>query len=102
MNEQTAFHISSVKNLVRIKQKGLIPSIPKDMVDDKAIYLFKTKDDAEQALMNWLGDRFNDDDEVVLLTIDITGLKCKETGAAYEIACHDVINAKRIKNIEKV
>jgi len=96
-----AYHVTYKANLSSIRSKGILPQIPKDMNDEKAIYLFKTREDVENALMNWLGDRFEDDDKLVLLTVDITGLNCKDT-VEYEWACTDLISPDRIIKVQNI
>jgi hypothetical protein len=60
------FHVTPSKNLNSIFKKGLLPKTPKDIEDKKAVYLFPDKDTAEEALLNWLGDRFEDTDLTLL------------------------------------
>lgn len=79
-----AYHVTRRKNLDSIYKNGIEPRIPKDFGIDgdiKGVYLFKTIEDTENALYNWLGERIeeweeenNDEYDEVVLKIDITGL----------------------------
>lgn len=96
-----AYHITYKDLLPRIRESGgLLVHSPDDMDDKPGIYLFPSVEDAEDALMNWLGDRL-DDKELVLLKIDITGLNC-ESDVDYEIRCNDQIPYSRILSIEEI
>ena len=60
------WHISPIKNRKKILTQGLIPKIDKRGIytDDPAelrIYLFIDLDTAEDALMNWLIDIYEDE-----------------------------------------
>ena len=71
------------KALQKIKRAGLLPAVPDDMHDECAVYFFGSREEAEEGVMNWLGDRFDDDEELVLLTIDAQGLEVHQA-AGYE------------------
>lgn len=70
------YHVTSLKNLANIKKQGLIPKKDKrglGFEDSKpGIYLFNSKAEASDGVMNWLGDCFDDDEELVLLTLEIS------------------------------
>ena len=59
---ETYFHVTEKKNLKSILSKGLVPQIgtlsQKLGEDRKAIYLFATELEMENALANWLGEEF--------------------------------------------
>jgi len=79
-----AYHVTRRKNLESIYENGIEPRIPKDFGIDgdiKGVYLFKTIEDTENALYNWLGERIEEWEEEneeeydeVVLKIDISGL----------------------------
>ena len=51
------YHLTKLSNLDSIKKHGLRPAIPVDMdTEEEGVYLFKTEEDAEDALQNWYGD----------------------------------------------
>ena len=57
------------------------------MADVRGVYLFKTKIAVEDALMNWLGDRFPEDARLDLLKVDVEGVVERDTfsAAGFEI-----------------
>lgn len=79
------WHVTKQENLPSIKKNGLIAKKPLDYQDEPGVYLFKSKIDAEEALMNWLGDRFEEDDELILLPVDKDAVRETVSGADYEI-----------------
>jgi hypothetical protein len=69
----TAYHITPTRNIPNIKKYGLVPRVGErsaKLSEKSSIFLFPTKDAAEDALMNWLGDEF-DDIELSLLAVNI-------------------------------
>jgi hypothetical protein len=58
-----------------------------------------TYDDMENAVMNWLGDRLDEDREVVAIKLNISGLEC-ESDVEYELRCLEPIEPIRIISIE--
>lgn len=100
------YHVTSMKNLMRINEDGLIPNIPGDFNDVKGVYLFKTRDDMHNALMGWFGERIEEWEEEfgesyneVCLVVDITGLKVLDS-TGYEFTCLDRISPDRIIDVE--
>jgi len=107
--QKLAYHITFKHLLPSIQNKGLLPNKPEDYAGElKGVFLFKTIDDAENALTNWLGERIEDleekagfEFEELLLTIDISNLNCIN-GAGYELVCLNVIPPNRIINITPI
>ena len=87
------YHVALSKNVPSILRRGLLPAKPGDMADVKGVYLFKNKTDMEDALMNWLGDRFPEDARLTLLRVDPAGVSKRDTFAA---AGFEVISKKPI------
>jgi len=79
------WHVTKKENLPLIKKNGLIAKKPLDYQDESGVYLFKNKIDAEEAVMNWLGDRFEEDDELVMLPVDKDAVRETVSGTDYEI-----------------
>ena len=101
--QNVVFHLTKKSNVPSIKTHGLKPAIPTDMpTEEEGVYLFKTKQNAEEALMNWYGDRYQDDEEVVLLTIDISNLRLFGTLADYEYVSYEQIPPSNIIKIEAI
>ncbi len=93
------YHVTKKKNLLKIFRRGLIPSVPADMSDDpKAVYLFIDEEALVDGLSNWLGDRFDEDEELAVLKVDILGLPTME-GADFEHVVPSLIPPSRICQI---
>jgi superfamily I DNA and RNA helicase len=107
-----AYHVTPRRFLKTILRDGLLPKAPEDYGtsgDTKAVYLFKNLDDVENALMNWLGERINEiedetgvEEDVIVLKIDIAGLKGFLASVEYELVYPDVIGPERVLEILKV
>lgn len=57
------YHVTNQSNLKKIMKNGLEPRVPEDFGesgDVKGVYLFKSIDDCENALMNWFGERIEE------------------------------------------
>lgn len=115
VNEQVnepkfAYHVTRRKNLTSIKKKGLESRIPKDYGTDgdvKGVYLFKTIEDTQNALYNWLGERIEEWEEEndkeydeVVLKINISGLEEHLIDSVeYEWTCLVNIEPSRIVDV---
>lgn len=103
------YHITFKHLLSDIKRDGLKPQVPSDMEEDyKAVYLFKSIDDAKNALLNWLGERIEEMEEEqdipfeeMCLEVDLTGLEIIDS-VEYEWACLDLITPDRILSITEI
>ena len=100
----TSYHITPVKNLTSIMSEGLIPQIGErsQMLGEKdeAIYLFPTKADVTNALLQWLGEMYDDDEELALLEIDTTHMHLTPSIADYELICLEPIPPRCITFLE--
>ena len=76
------YHITRSENVPLIMKDGLLPSKPDDMQDVEGVYLFKSITAAEDALMNWLGDRFDEEESLTLLKVDALGIDEVDSSAA--------------------
>ncbi len=92
-----AFHITLKENVSSILSQGIFTKVPSDVIFDetKAVYLFPNLTSMNDALANWFGERFNDDDDLIILVVNIKGL-CLISDVEYEIACLESINPSRI------
>ena len=108
--EKFAYHVTSRKNLTSIKSKGIEPRVPTDYGDNgdaKAVYLFKTEDDTNTALSQWLGERIDDWEEEndteydeIVLKININGLEEYLIDTVeYEWTCLTHIEPSRIVDV---
>ena len=94
------YHVTPTSNVGNILKRGLIPSIPVDFEDVKAVYLFYTIDDASNALMNWMGERdiYEDVWDFTLLRIDSAGIYeiDEDAAAPYELVVTSAIPPRYI------
>ena len=96
-----AYHITTELGLKTIKRRGIEPRIPLDFPEDqKAVYLFKTRDGVKEAMMNWMADRHDDDVKLYLLTIDSSKLELYDTESEYEVVSYEIIDPNLIIKIE--
>ncbi|MCK2000401.1 hypothetical protein MZM54_03220 [[Brevibacterium] frigoritolerans] len=69
------YHCTSISKLESIMEEGLIPQIGERSIKmnegEKGVYLFPTYEDCETALQQWLGDEFDEEDEVITLEITL-------------------------------
>lgn len=71
--DPTYYHVTPADNLPSILEHGILPSIGirslscNEMIH--RVYCFPSKFSCENALENWLGDQFDDDDELVIIEI---------------------------------
>lgn len=69
------YHVTPIENLLSIFQNGLVPCIGErsSLIDEELnkVYLFHSKEDVNNALMNWMGECFEEDCELVILELDI-------------------------------
>jgi hypothetical protein len=100
VNEAIVYHVTPTKNVKTIMWNGLHPQIgdrsSKIAGESNGVFVFTSKTDAENAVMNWLGDEFDEYEELTLLAIDATGLDM-EPGANYEQIITSDIEPSRIK-----
>lgn len=94
-----AFHVTPAKNVKWIMQDGLVPQIGSASSsygeEEERLYLFPTKTDAEDAVMNWLGDQY-ESEILALLQVDITGISIKKD-VDWEYYTNESISPDRIK-----
>lgn len=67
------YHVTLLSNVKSIMKQGLIPQRGERsaQLNDRGIFLFSSRDDMENALMNWLGQEYEDLD-VDLASLEIT------------------------------
>ena len=53
----------------------------------------------ENALSNWLGELFEDEECLAILEVNTAGLDVVQSEAGYEILCFETIAASRIKTL---
>lgn len=100
------YHVTPLKNLESIKKHGLVckigPRSQKIGEPISAIYLFPNLDYANDAVANWLGDEFDDDEELIILPVNVTENDVEQApGIDYERASVANIPAELI-NFEHI
>ena len=97
------YHITPTVNVPTIMQQGLVPQTGERsavMEQEDGVYLFKTRDDAGDALTNWLGDEFGEDEELSMLEVSLPpNIKTLPTTADYEVVVAETIPPKYIKDL---
>lgn len=95
-----AYHVSLSSNDDSILSGGLTPSIGErstDLGEEKnAVYLFPSLEDMENALGNWLGEYFDEDDQLSVFEIDASGLE-DTSEVEYEFVIEDGVESSRLK-----
>ena len=91
------YHVTTLASLPAILQEGIEPSIgPRSARINEitpAIYLFPTVDHVADALGNWLGDEFEDEDELVVLEVEGD---VPETPGSFEVVRYERIDPAEI------
>ena len=102
--EGVLYHVAKRRNLRSIERNGLRVMVPRDMEGEEAgVYLFRSREDAEEALMNWLGDRFDEDEELVLIKVDDRYVdEVSSDAAGYEVISKKAIPKEGIVGYEVV
>lgn len=101
IKESIAYHVTPTRNLRSIMKDGLVPQIGNRSSqlagENEGIFLFPSVDDVEAAVSSWLGDEFDEDEDLSLLAVDISGLENSIIhGADYETIINTRIDPKRI------
>ena len=89
-------HVTTTDNLASILNSGLRQSAPSDMADEAGVYLFRDRLSAEDALMNWLGDRMDDSAAEAYVFADPSGLPLSSDAAGFEVIVQSDIGADRV------
>lgn len=72
------FHVTPAENVPGILHNGLLPSVETSECSNgeeqntPVVFLFPSWDDLEDALMGWLGDRYDDDAPLAALEVRIS------------------------------
>ena len=70
------YHVTEARYVASILRNGLRPGRMKRGTGadtTPAVYLFRTEDEAEDGVMNWLGDLLHEDEPLALLAVDLPG-----------------------------
>lgn len=103
--QRLAYHISPAKNVASILEGGLIPTVGERSArfgeGQPAVYLLNCKQACEDALMNWLGEQFDEDEALFIFEVDVTGLQLEQSSdCSWEISVTTPIEASRIISVQ--
>lgn len=97
------YHVTPSENLPSILGSGLKPAIGPRSAElgepQPFVYLFRSLQDVETALMNWLGEALEDAGELAILEIEpsaTTASRLQTSSEDYEVRCDTVIPANCI------
>lgn len=94
------YHVTPPANIAGILQNGLLPQIGERSAiageTIPAVFCFSSLDDVESALMNWLGDQFDDEQPLSLLQLVLDSDADLGEGADYEVVVLSPIRAESI------
>ncbi len=103
--EDAYYHVTKSNNVSSIMKNGLLPSVgdrSKKFNERPSIFLFRSRQDVEDAMMNWLGDELGDD-PTTLLKIKIPhNIQVYPTSAGYERQVFDYIPPEYIQNLGEI
>ena len=88
-------HITRQSLLPAILVEGLTPRVPEDCPDIAAIFCFRDQDAMVDGVVNWLGERFPEDEALVSLELDLSGLAAVAT-CEWELAVTAPVPPSRI------
>ena len=79
-----AYHLSPAENVDDILEYGLDPRVGMDPAyTDKRVYLFLNKQDLDDALSSWVYDRFGEDEQLALFSVNIEGIPIEQQYGEY-------------------
>lgn len=97
------FHVTPSANLPSILKNGLVPAVgPRSSKLEEpvpAIYAFADSESAEDAVSRWLGDEFDEDDALALVSFDASGLPMERE--AFEIRVLETVPPERISVVSE-
>ena len=105
------YHVTLTENVESILKNGLIPQIGERSLDfrekEPLVYLFPTEEDMECAVMQWLGDWYEDEygEDVKLSCLKINlpyDFPIENGEVEYECISKKTIPAKYIKFYQKI
>lgn len=103
--KQMFFHVTPLENVESIRKKGLVPQIGERSAEigetEENVYLFTSYEAMDNALMNWLGEwyneRYGEDCELAVLKILVPPeIEVVDEGVSYEVVCKERIPSEYI------
>lgn len=103
----TLYHVTPSDNVPSISKNGLVPQIgprSRSLGESKLItYFFPDRDAAEQAVMNWLGEEFEEDEPLTLLEVLVEPQGVvKADPNLYELEVGVIIDPRNIRVLEEL
>lgn len=96
----TLYHVTPPANIASILQNGLLPQIGERSAiageTVPAVFCFSSLDDVENALTNWLGDLFDEEEPLSLLRVSLDSTAVLGEGAGYEVVVLSPIRAEGV------
>lgn len=97
---KTMYHVTPISNLESVLEKGLIPQIGEraaELEEEAGVFLFATYEACEDALCNWLGEAFEEqEEEVVSLKVELPEAFVLEQAVEWEFISRTPVDAKYI------
>ena len=100
--DNTFYHVTPSENVKSIMKTGLRPSVgdrSKKLNEKPSTFLFKNKDDAEDAMMNWMGDELENTPTNLLKIKLPPHIKAHKSSAGYEHQVFGHIHPKHIEDL---
>jgi len=97
----TYYHVTKTSNVKSIMKNGLKPRVgkrSKKLNEKPSVFLFKTKDHVEDAMMNWLGDELGDHPATLLKVKVPKHIPVHTSPSSFEHQVFDHIPPKHIEN----
>ncbi|WP_455233043.1 GNAT family N-acetyltransferase [Geopseudomonas aromaticivorans] len=100
------YHVTPEANLYSISKQGLLPATGPRSADlgeqEPAVYCFPNREAVEDALGNWLGDRFDEDEPLAILELQVpvgSEAPAELPGAAFEVVVAERVPPEAVKAI---
>ena len=100
LRNATVFHVTPSDTLPTILRQGLKPSVgPRSarLNEKPAVFVFPSEEAADDALMNWLGDEFDEDTELSMLEVTVPRSWLQPGKAEYEMTIDQPIPPEQIR-----
>lgn len=94
--KHSIYHVTPMKNYNKILKNGFIPKIGKRSKElgetIPAVYFFPSREDCDTALSCWLGECFEDVNELVIFEVLLPANARVHSDVEYELCCFDIIS----------
>lgn len=100
------YHVTAARHLDAIMEEGLVPRIGERsevMGEGEAgVYLFTSRTALDEAVMNWLGDAYEEDDDLVVLEVELVEGFEISAGFEVETIAREAIPPHRIRLLKRL